>query len=98
MDHDPETYSDPLMFRPERFLGPNPEPDPDFIFGFGRRVCAGQVLAETSAYIFAAHLLALFSIAPTQGPNGEPIDIKAEYDGKGAIACVYIFRPLTHVQ
>lgn len=35
---DDTVYSDPHVFRPERFLPPNPEPLPtDFFFGFGRR-------------------------------------------------------------
>lgn len=38
MSHDPEVYHDPFTFKPERFLGPNPEPDPtQLVFGFGRR-------------------------------------------------------------
>jgi cytochrome P450 len=98
MAHDPEIYSDPLIFRPERFLGSNPEPDPDFTFGFGRRVCPGQVLAQTSTYVLAAHLLALFDIIPAQGPDGEPIEVKAEFDGQGTVVYVYARRPLAHVR
>ena len=38
MLHDPREYSDPMEFRPERFLGEHPELDPRaIIFGFGRR-------------------------------------------------------------
>lgn len=38
MSLDDTVYSDPHVFRPERFLPPNPEPLPtDFFFGFGRR-------------------------------------------------------------
>ena len=41
MLHDPQVYSDPMEFRPERFLAcgsKDPEPDPHTIaFGFGRR-------------------------------------------------------------
>ena len=45
MLHDPEVYSDPTTFRPERFLGPKPEPDPRQIcFGFGRRYGASSHL------------------------------------------------------
>ena len=41
MLHDPETYSDPFTFNPERFVaspGHEPEKDPrTMVFGFGRR-------------------------------------------------------------
>ena len=37
--HDPRVYHEPMEFKPERFLGPNPEPDPrNACFGFGRRL------------------------------------------------------------
>jgi hypothetical protein len=37
MTHDENIYTDPMTFRPERFLDANPEPDPmDVAFGFGR--------------------------------------------------------------
>jgi cytochrome P450 len=39
MSHDETIYADPMIFNPDRFLGPNPEPDPmDIVFGFGRYV------------------------------------------------------------
>ncbi|QRV84775.1 cytochrome P450 family protein [Ceratobasidium sp. AG-Ba] len=38
MLHNPSTYKDPEQFKPERFLGANPERNPeDMAFGFGRR-------------------------------------------------------------
>ena len=38
---DPENYTDPMEFKPERFLGDKPELDPrDVVFGFGRRYVA----------------------------------------------------------
>ena len=41
--NDPNVYSNPSQFRPERFMGENPELDPEFIFGFGRRKCTWLV-------------------------------------------------------
>ena len=36
--HDTANYHDPDTFKPDRFLGDEPELDPyDFVFGFGRR-------------------------------------------------------------
>ncbi|EAU84016.2 cytochrome P450 [Coprinopsis cinerea okayama7 len=38
MLHDSMVYHNPMDFKPERFLGPTPEPDPrNVCFGFGRR-------------------------------------------------------------
>jgi cytochrome P450 len=74
MTHDPNTYADPLVFRPERFLGATPERDPrELVFGFGRRVCPGQHLAEVSVWLACALSLAAFSIRPAPGaPLPEP--------------------------
>jgi cytochrome P450 len=37
MSRDPAAHKSPELFNPDRFLGPNPEPDPrDIVFGFGR--------------------------------------------------------------
>lgn len=46
---DERTYTDPLEFKPERFLGDNPEQDPrNVCFGFGRRRCPGYFLGNSS--------------------------------------------------
>jgi cytochrome P450 len=42
ISRDKEMYPDPLVFRPERFLGPSPQLNPrKLFFGFGRRRCPG---------------------------------------------------------
>jgi len=65
---DPELYPEPEMFRPERFLGPNPQPDPrKTVFGFGRRLCPGNALAEQTIFIVVASTLAAFNIEPRKG-------------------------------
>jgi cytochrome P450 len=79
MAHDPATYPDPFSFRPERFLGPNPEPDPAFVFGFGKRFCPGRALAQTSIYMFVVHLLALFDVKAARRPDGQELEVKPEY-------------------
>ncbi|KAJ3552902.1 hypothetical protein NM688_g3907 [Phlebia brevispora] len=79
--HDPNTYSDPMAFKPERFLstkGKAPEPDPRaFVFGFGRRICPGLYLAEASIFITCAMSLATLDIT-TAIVNGKKIIPVAE--------------------
>lgn len=61
--HDPALYPEPTKFSPERFLGPNPQTDPrKASFGFGRRICPGQFLAEASLWSFVSMSLAVFEI------------------------------------
>ncbi|KAL4902171.1 hypothetical protein BDW74DRAFT_158711 [Aspergillus multicolor] len=61
--HDATVYKDPLTFNPSRFLGPNAEPDPaNLSFGFGRRICPGRLLADSSLFLMIAQSLAVFEI------------------------------------
>ncbi|KAF8814215.1 cytochrome P450 [Phlegmacium glaucopus] len=63
MLHDPKVYSDPMSFKPERFLGPDMEQDPrDICFGFGRRICPGRLLADSAVFIACAMVLSVFDI------------------------------------
>ncbi|KAG1872931.1 cytochrome P450 [Suillus subalutaceus] len=67
MLNDPQTYTNPSQFNPERFLdnnGKDPEPEPRTIcFGFGRRICPGLHLADASVWISTAMSLAVFDIS-----------------------------------
>jgi len=80
MLRDEEIYSDPHIFKPERFLETEKkpaEPDPSIsgVFGFGRRGCPGRLLAETSIWLQIANLLAAFSFAPAKDSKGNVIDL-----------------------
>ncbi|KAJ5753209.1 hypothetical protein N7520_010126 [Penicillium odoratum] len=74
--HDPELYHDPMAFNPERFLKVNPEMDPHgFVFGFGRRICPGRILADITVWLSVAKSLAVFQISKPE--NGA--EVKAEF-------------------
>ncbi|TDZ40760.1 Multifunctional cytochrome P450 monooxygenase [Colletotrichum trifolii] len=76
---DPRDYSDPSVFKPERYLEPLNEPDPgDLAFGYGRRSCAGRWFAEASVYITILHLLAVFRIRKDSDAQGNEIPVKLE--------------------
>ncbi|KAF7342868.1 O-methylsterigmatocystin oxidoreductase [Mycena sanguinolenta] len=77
MGLDESVYSDPTSFRPERFL---PQPagagEPHFsnvAFGFGRRICTGQYLADQSLWIAIASILATCTITKAVDENGNII-------------------------
>lgn len=45
----------------------------DFVFGFGRRICPGKLLAEQSVFLTIAKVLAAFDIAGPREEEGCPI-------------------------
>lgn len=83
---DPAVYHDPERFMPERYLAPFGEPDPaGFVFGFGRRICAGRRLAESTVFLAVAKVLATFDIS--KGRDSQGRDIEPEIGiGPGAVA------------
>ncbi|KAH9921236.1 cytochrome P450 [Epithele typhae] len=77
---DEEVFDDPEEFRPERWLDAKGQMRDDirsFNFGFGRRVCPGQHLAERSVFINLA--LALWAFEISEDPT-RPIDSLAVAD------------------
>ncbi|KAG0700053.1 cytochrome P450 [Suillus ampliporus] len=88
MLNDPQTYPNPSEFKPERFVvkdGKEPETDPrTMCFGFGRRICPGQLLADASIWMSTAMSLAVFNISKAV-ENG--MEITPEVDpSSGAIS------------
>lgn len=83
--HDPNTYTDPMSFKPERFLKTNdhaPEVDPrEFFFGYGRRVCPGRQLAEQSVWLLCATSLATLDVSKQLSNSGQTLEPKVEYVG-----------------
>ncbi|KAF9478585.1 cytochrome P450 [Pholiota conissans] len=65
-------------FCPERYLQDDGLPDPlGVIFGFGRRICPGRHLAETSYWAIAANIVAAFDISKALDERGN--DMNSSY-------------------
>ncbi|KAH9856113.1 cytochrome P450 [Lenzites betulinus] len=78
MTQDPEVYAQPEKFDPERHLRMSPADaerlDPrNIVFGFGRRVCPGQALAEASMWLAAANIVATMDLAFSKDRAGRDI-------------------------
>ncbi|KAJ7223154.1 cytochrome P450 [Mycena pura] len=65
---------DPESFIPKRFLDSSIQPiDPNlYAFGFGRRICPGQYLAQNSLFVIMANLASAFDIFPPAEGKIEP--------------------------
>lgn len=79
--HNEREFPDPDRFSPERFLKDNPDPRPFpnergyMTFGWGRRVCSGQALAEQGTFITIARMLWGFKIAKKTRPDGSVVEV-----------------------
>lgn len=71
---DSNIYPEPMSFKPERFLKTDnheAEPDPrNLVFGFGRRICPGRLLADTALFLNIAQSLAVFKISKPLNADG----------------------------
>ncbi|CAI7669989.1 unnamed protein product [Penicillium palitans] len=82
-NNDPTIYPNPRDFEPERFLSKPGALEPgDVSFGFGRRVCPGRLIGETSIFLIIAHILAIFDIRKP-AENGE--EIKSTLDSTAGL-------------
>ncbi|KAI0253131.1 cytochrome P450 [Lactifluus subvellereus] len=76
MLHDPQVYTNPEVFSPERFLGINgktSERNPrTCAFGFGRRLCPGIQFSDATVWLAIAMTLSVFQISKA---TEESIDI-----------------------
>jgi len=80
--HNEREFPEPDVFLPERYLEGNEHKRPFpgergyMTFGWGRRVCSGQALAEQGTWITVARLLWGFDIRKTRDPKtGKEIDV-----------------------
>jgi 3-hydroxyphenylacetate 6-hydroxylase len=68
---DPEVWSDPEEFRPERWLE---QPDaPMFTYGLGYRMCAGSLLANRELYLVFLRMLNAFEIQNADNIDCHPV-------------------------
>lgn len=64
-----------MSFNPDRFLAdPEPPTPTNYIFGFGRRICPGRLLAESSVWLTVAKSLAAFDIRRGLDSSGREIE------------------------
>ncbi|KZL79449.1 3-hydroxyphenylacetate 6-hydroxylase [Colletotrichum incanum] len=73
---DSEVWSDPEVFRPERWLE---QPDaPLFTYGIGYRMCSGSLLANRELYIVYMRLLNSFKIEKYDDVDHHPLSGNAD--------------------
>lgn len=79
--HNEREFPDPDQFNPRRYLPGSPENRPFpgergyMTFGWGRRVCSGQALAEQGTWVTIARLLWGFHIQKTRQPDGSLLEV-----------------------
>ena len=78
MHHDPDNWTDPEDFKPERFLDENgalaPKPESWLPFSAGRRVCLGETVAKPEILLLLAGYMRQFKISL---PDGVKPDFEA---------------------
>jgi cytochrome P450 len=79
--HNDREFPHPDRFNPNRFLKNHPDSRPFpgergyMTFGWGRRVCSGQALAEQGTWLTVARLVWGFKIEPALDESGKPIPV-----------------------
>ncbi|GLB43502.1 putative cytochrome p450 [Lyophyllum shimeji] len=84
MTRDESIYSQPELFRPERFLddkGQLNDDDTVLAFGFGRRICPGRHMASATVWLTMATVLSTFNITKAKDMNGNEISVSDDYSG-----------------
>ena len=84
MLHDPNIFTEPDRFYPERWFSPDLPAFPNQAFGFGARLCPGRFFARRSMWANIAGILAAFDIVPIEGAPPE------EKYSSGMISCVIL--------
>jgi len=85
MSRNESLYPDAHAFRPERFMVPTtPEMErkmnpKNYVFGYGRRECPGQHLAESSVWLLIVSMLATLDISKAVDEHGNTIEPVVNY-------------------
>ncbi|KAJ6552768.1 cytochrome P450 [Mycena capillaripes] len=108
MTHDPDRYANPMVFDPSRFIATSTksaEQDPTKIcFGYGRRICPGRLLADSTVFMACSAILAVFNISKahengvvieppvgqTAGTISHPLHFKCSVEPRSARALALI--------
>ncbi|KAI0061752.1 cytochrome P450 [Artomyces pyxidatus] len=81
--HDPAVYPSPETFMPERHLTADgavkEDPLLSAAFGFGRRMCPGRHLADSTLWIFVASVIASFQVDKAKDAEGQEIPLDVAY-------------------
>ncbi|KAF8628629.1 hypothetical protein AX15_003764 [Amanita polypyramis BW_CC] len=75
---DEAVYPDPELFKPERFFSSDGTLNDDtmeYAFGFGRRICPGQPIADTLLWLVTATVLSTFNISKAKDKNGIEVEL-----------------------
>ncbi|KAK8050101.1 hypothetical protein PG994_011831 [Apiospora phragmitis] len=79
--HNEREFPEPDRFNPKRFLADSPDSRPFpgqrgyMTFGWGRRACSGQVLAEQGTWITIARILWGFRVQKARRPDGSVVEV-----------------------
>eukprot|EP01133_Synstelium_polycarpum_P017236 gene17236-20541_t len=77
LHHDPALWPDPEVFKPERFLGCDPQQYSDkyIPFGCGPRSCIGRTLSEDEIFLASANILLNFKLSSQTGEKLNESDV-----------------------
>ncbi|KAF2320318.1 hypothetical protein GH714_027108 [Hevea brasiliensis] len=80
---DTSAWEDPLLFKPERFLGSHLDlkgRDYEFLpFGSGRRICPGLPMATRQLPLILASLIHCFDWSPENGEDGAELNMTEKF-------------------